>query len=271
MSEKRAEPAAALPASTVLLLRDGDEGLEVFMVKRHYQIDFAGGALVFPGGKVDPADAELDPRHLDPGSQALQADGLAFRVAAIREAFEETGVLLAEDLHSGELPSGERASALASRYAADLEQGRTDIASVCRRESLRLRCAELVHFAHWITPLGRPKRFDTHFFLAAAPPAHIAAHDGRESVDSVWITPARALQAAEQEQLSIVFPTRMNLKKLGESDSVAAALEAARASRVVTVLPESVALEDGSRLMRIPAEAGYGFSEIRYTGPSASR
>lgn len=115
----------------------------------------------------------------------------------------------------------------------------------------------MVHFAHWITPASRSKRFDTQFFLAAAPPDQLAVHDGLESEDSLWIRPAQAIAEANAGQRRLVFATRKNLEKLGRSRTVAEALEAARAARVVTVLPDMVQTAEGWRLT-IPAEADYG-------------
>ncbi|MBR0671432.1 NUDIX hydrolase [Neoroseomonas soli] len=224
-------PVPARPASTVLLLRDGPGGLEVFMVVRHHQIDFASGALVFPGGRVEPSDTVL----------AGGDEHEAFRIAAIRETWEECGVLLA---------SPGRPRAAEGEFAAMLS-GR----------GLVPDCTMLAHFAHWITPVPVPKRFDTHFFLAAAPRDQDALHDGREAVDSVWIRPRDALAEAEAGTKKIVFPTRMNLTKLARSNSLAEAFAAARARPVVTVLPIQRDTPQG-RYLRLPIEADYGGEEF---------
>ncbi|MCA3364832.1 MAG: NUDIX domain-containing protein [Roseomonas sp.] len=220
--------APARPASTVMLLRDGPSGMEVFMVVRHRQIDFASGALVFPGGRVEASDTVL---------AGGDAHG-AFRIAAIRETWEECGVLLAE---TGQTPDaeGEFAAMLAARGLMPAISG-------------------LAHFAHWITPLEVPKRFDTHFFLAAAPEDQAALHDGHEAVDSVWIRPADALAEGIAGTKKLVFPTRMNLTKLARHDSVAEAFAAARAAPVVTVLPEYVGITPEGRILRLPRAADYG-------------
>ena len=253
-------PAPTIPASTVLLLRDGDQGLEVFMVLRHSQIEFAGGALVFPGGRVDAADSQF--------GGASESDPLgAFKIAAIREVFEECGVLLA-DQDAG-LVEGSRARQLGDRYARDLESEKISLAAMFETEKLIPRIGDLVHYSHWITPETRPKRFDTHFFLAATPPGQGAVHDGHESVDSIWITPQQALEDGESGHRSVMFPTRMNLKMLAESSTVCEALAAARNRKVVAVLPRVTRVE-GGRIMRIPEEAGYGFSEIVFSGPTSS-
>ncbi len=248
-----------LPASTVLLLRDGPHGLEVFMVVRHHQIDFAAGAMVFPGGKLHADDQQPEVRRRCDGAEGLDDDGLAFRVAAIREGFEECGVLLARPEGAQRLiTAGEAARLEADRRR--LEQGEVAIADFLARARLRLACDLLLPFAHWITPVVMPKRFDTHFFLAAAPADQLAAHDGGESVDSVWVRPQDALAAAERGDRTIIFPTKLNLMKLAESASVAEAFERARRTPIVTVLPE-VDTSSGTPRLRIPPEAGYAVTE----------
>jgi 8-oxo-dGTP pyrophosphatase MutT (NUDIX family) len=248
-----------LPASTVLLLRDVPHGLEVFMVVRHHQIDFAAGAMVFPGGKLHADDREPEVRRRCDGAETLDDNGLAFRVAALREAFEECGVLLARpEGAQGVVSAGEALALEADRRR--LEKGEVTIANFLARTRLRLACDLLVPFAHWITPVVVPKRFDTHFFLAAAPADQVAAHDGGESVDSVWIRPQEALAAADRGDRTIIFPTRLNLMKLAESGNVAEAFERARRMPIVTVLPE-VDTSTGTPRLRIPADAGYAITE----------
>jgi 8-oxo-dGTP pyrophosphatase MutT (NUDIX family) len=252
MSETTTSPAPARPAATVLLMRDGDRGPEIFMVVRHHQIEFASGALVFPGGRVDEGDAAI--AAAVPGPGLPLAD---FRIAAIRETFEECGVLLARD-GGGALVSGERLVGIEAAHRAELNAGGRGFAAILEEEGLAPAADALVHFAHWVTPVDLPKRFDTQFFLAAAPPDQLAAHDGGESVDSVWIRPAEALAAAEAGTRTLLFPTRKNLEKLAPFASVAEALEAARRMPVVTVQPQLVEGPDGKRHLRIPLEAGYG-------------
>jgi 8-oxo-dGTP pyrophosphatase MutT (NUDIX family) len=248
-----------VPAATVLLVRDGAQGLEVFMVVRHHEIDFASGALVFPGGKLDKGDFTPELRQRASGGGGLDAEGFALRVGAIREAFEECGVLFARDA-AGRMVDAARFAALAP-YRAALVEGKLDIGAFLAAEQLTLVMEDMVHFAHWITPDGMPKRFDTHFFLAPVPPGHDAMHDGSESVDSVWLRPLDAVAEAEAGKRTMVFPTRLNLKKLGQSRTVAEAMAAARAAQVVTVLPKVQRLPD-RRVLVIPAEAGYGGTEF---------
>jgi len=256
MSEKT--PTPAIPSATIMMLRDSADGLEVFMVVRHHQIDFASGALVFPGGKVDPADFDptlgdyLDGSADDPEMKAIQ-------VASIREAFEECGVLLARDTGSEGLISGDRLAALAS-YRDRLHKRDLTILEFLQVENLHLACDQLVHYAHWVTPIMMPKRFDTHFFLASAPSDHLAIHDGHESVDSVWITPNQAIADAETGKRTVIFPTLRNIEKLGNYDSVATAIAATEGTTPVRVLPWIEQRDDGNYIC-IPAEAGYEISE----------
>lgn len=252
------EPAPAVPSATILMLRDGADGLEVFMVVRHHQIDFASGALVFPGGKADEADFDpaLDP-YLD--GAMVEKDMTAIQVASIREAFEECGVLLARPEGSDALISGQRLSEL-EPYRDRLHKGELTILEFLERENLRLACDTLVHFAHWVTPEMMPKRFDTHFFLAAAPADHLAVHDGHESVDSVWITPAEAIADAAAGKRTVIFPTLRNVEKLGTSATVTDAIAAAGEAAPVMVLPWMDKRDDGTYLC-IPPEAGYAVSE----------
>ncbi len=215
-------------AATVLLVRDRPQGLQVFMVVRHHKIEFASGALVFPGGKVDTEDREL----------AGGDDDRAARIAAIRETYEECGVLLAD----GAAPS------TASFYER------------VREEKLKLALDALVPFAHWITPTILPKRFDTRFFIVTAPAEQTALHDGGEAVDSVWIEPARALVEGAQGRRTLLLPTKLNLEMLGRSATVAEALAAARLRKPVVIEPRATRTATGYRLS-IPPDAGYGVQD----------
>ncbi len=255
--------AIARPAATIMLLRDGPDGIEVFMVVRHQAIAFAGGALVFPGGRVEDADHELAASiGASPVPGARDTAAAAFRIAAIRETFEECGVLFARPRGSRDPIGAATLKRLEDRYRAALNAGSIGFDAVLESEALLPAPELLVHFAHWITPASQPKRYDTQFFLAEAPAEHLAVHDGLEAVESLWITPARALADTEAGLYKLVFATAKNLEKLGRSKTVAEAIATARASEVVTVQPRGTKLEDGRRLMRIPEEAGYGGSEF---------
>ncbi|HTK96558.1 MAG TPA: hypothetical protein VL379_00935 [Pseudomonadales bacterium] len=253
------KPAApAVPAATILLLRGDHSALEVFMVVRHHQIDFASGALVFPGGKVDPQDEDpvladyCDGASVDPAMRAIQ-------IAAIREAYEECGVLLARAAGESRLIEGARLADL-EPFRAQINNGQVAFKEFLEQENLRLACDQLVRFAHWITPEMMPKRFDTHFFIADAPSDQVALHDGHESVDSVWISPADALTGAASGKYTVIFPTLRQVEKLGHDKSPADAVARARRSPIVTVTPWTEQRSDGQYLC-IPIEAGYDVSE----------
>jgi 8-oxo-dGTP pyrophosphatase MutT (NUDIX family) len=247
------------PASTILLLRDNapQKEIEVFMMVRHYEIDFNSGALVFPGGSVDKGDSEIIATpDLYSGGEGLDAASLSFRIAAIRETFEESGILLARPRGSKALVEAKRAGEIEAAHRAALCEGKTSFARVLADNGMLLALDELVPYAHWITPEGMPKRFDTWFFLAAAPPEQAGAHDGKESTDSIWVSPREALEGGESGRFKLPFPTTRNLIRLGKQASVEAALDDSRGKQIVTVMPVMTRL-NGGRQLRIPLEAGY--------------
>jgi len=261
-----AEAVKPRPASTILLLRDAAarnvdgksrNEIEVFMMVRHYEIDFNSGALVFPGGSVDKGDNEIIANpSLYAGGEGMDAGELSFRIAAIRETFEESGILLARPQGSKALVDAKRASEIEAAHRADLCEGKISFLKVLTDNGLVLALDELMPYAHWITPEGMPKRFDTWFFLAAAPPDQLGAHDGRESTDSVWVSPREALAGGETGRFKLPFPTTRNLIKLGKQSGVQAALAEADGKPIVTVMPVMTRL-NGGRQLRIPREAGY--------------
>ena len=178
MSDAPKTPVPARPASTVVILRDGPGGIEVFMVVRHHQIDFASGALVFPGGKVDAEDSDAAWGELAPN--APNAPDRSFFVAAGRETFEEAGLVLARRRGTQEMVDADGAHRLVETYRTALLKSDTTFVDIVREENLALAADLMVPFAHWITPEVVPKRFDTHFFLIAAPVVQLGAHDGGE-------------------------------------------------------------------------------------------
>lgn len=248
-----------VPAATVMLVRDATDGMEVFMIVRHEKSDVHAGALVFPGGRMDPEDLHLaaDPAVFPP-QPGVDARMAALHVAAIRETFEECGVMLARPRGSTALVDAARLSAIEAAHRAPMMRGERSFGAILAAEDLVLAPDTMAYFANWITPERRAKRFDTHFFVAAAPADQVALHDGHEAVDSVWITPATALERAQAGTYQLRFPTQMNLQKLGRSERSATALATARASRVVTVMSRQAKVENGIRYLSLPLEAGYG-------------
>lgn len=254
MSETEKKQAATpVPAATILIVRDAPRGMEIFMVKRHHQIDFVAGALVFPGGKVHKGDFDAGLLDVTDGASDWSPDMRAMGAAAIREAFEESGILFARESGAAELISAARADAL-GKYRHALEKNEITLHEMLRAENLRLACDQLVRFAHWITPEMMPKRFDTEFFLAAAPQGHAGQHDGRESVDSIWISPEEAI--SDRKKWNVIFPTKLNLMKLAKSSTVAEAIAAARASEPLPVTPWTEQGPNGP-ILRIRDDAGY--------------
>ncbi|MET0373615.1 MAG: NUDIX hydrolase [Rhizorhabdus sp.] len=239
----RPVPAVPRSAATILVLRD--DPFEVLMVRRHGGDQFAS-ALIFPGGQVDADDR--DDGWLPYVAEAGGCDPVerALRIAACRETFEEAGLLLARDEGGASVPCP---------VATD-----APFRDLVAASGGRLSLDDLVHFGHWITPEGAPKRYDTHFFLARAPGGQDAICDGSEAVALEWVAPRDVMARAAAGDLSILFPTRMNLKRLAESQSVDDAIAAARLRPRFTVLPRPERQANGI-VVRIPQEAGYGETE----------
>jgi 8-oxo-dGTP pyrophosphatase MutT (NUDIX family) len=240
----------------VLLVRDAP-GLEVLMVRRSAGMAFGASAWVFPGGKVaasdsDPAWDELSDGNYDHYERSL-------RIAAAREVFEESGLLLAT---RGGAMLDANASASFDGMRSVVEAEPALLLKLVREAGLRLTLDRLVPFAHWITPAFEPRRFDTHFFLVRAPGDQVVRHDGREAVDHQWVAPQDLLEKRKTGEAKLMFPTRLNLQVLARSTSAEEAETAARATKVVTVEPSVEERGDGQVLV-IPAEAGYGLTEER--------
>jgi 8-oxo-dGTP pyrophosphatase MutT (NUDIX family) len=247
------------PAATVMLLRDVGARLEVFMVVRHQASDVHAGALIFPGGRVDPEDYDLAADAcMFPAQPGITGAMAALQVAAVRETFEECSVLLARPRGDATPVGAARLQAIEAAHRAPMLRGERTFGQILAAEDLVLAPDSLVYFAHWITPERSAKRFDTHFFLASAPVDQVARHDGIEAVDSIWIQPESALEQAKAGTYQLRFPTQMNLQKLGRHESSGAAMDHTRASRVVTVMTKQEKAGNGSRVLRIPLEAGYG-------------
>jgi 8-oxo-dGTP pyrophosphatase MutT (NUDIX family) len=253
-------PAVPRPAATVLLLRDGPDGIEVFMATRHQGSSFMPGILVFPGGAVDPDDA--DPSLIDAASAGgpLPDDAIS-RIAGVREIFEEAAFLLARPNGQADLLAKDRFERILADHRGPLCAGERTFSAIMTEERLCPAIDLMVPFARWITPVIRKKRFDARFYLARAPEGQIGAHDERELINSRWTTVADALAAHARHEIKIVFVTRSNLSLLAKSRTVEEALATARSRKVVPVQPELFDHPDGPAL-RIPAEAGYDVTEV---------
>lgn len=238
------------------------------MLERHHEVRFATSAVVFPGGKLEALDRSAKMRALCAGCERLNAEEVALRVAGIRETFEESGVLLARRQGERALLGPDQHEALRKARGA-LHAGDCDFPTLLETHGWRLACDALVRFAHWITPPVVPKRFDTHFYVAAAPRQE-ALHDGSESVDSFWITPGAAMTDGAAGTRNLMFPTLRNLEKLRRASSVEDALARAARDPIVTVLPRVVETERG-RMLQIPEAAGYDVNEIPFVPPKPPR
>lgn len=243
-----ADPVEVRDAATVLLVRDGQRGMQVFMLRRSLNSVFVGGAYVFPGGAVDEADrhahleAICDGRTDADASALLEIDsgGLAYWVAAVRECFEEAGVLLA---HAGDGHVISFADpAVAERFRLHrkaVDSGDQRLIEVCQAEGLHIAADQIHYFSHWITPRGAPRRYDTRFFVAAAPPEQEPLHDDRETIANIWVRPQDALERERSGELEMIFPTIKSLEAISQFDRSADLL---------------AAVEGGFRLVGIPPE-----------------
>lgn len=254
-------------AATVVMLRDSAQGLEVFLVRRHGLSDVLGGAWVFPGGKVDASDAELDAtQHLDQPLEDLHSqlgesdlsldEAVGLYVAAVREAFEECGVLFS--------PGADPAAAMAW-----LREGRS-FAEVLELLRLRLDTQALVPWSRWITPRVpsvSSKRFDTRFFVATVPAGQAATHDNREATESLWLPPRAALERYWANTLPLAPPQIMSLAHLSHFASTADVLQAARSRRPPVIQPEPYQLDDG-RLICYPGDPQHPVAERALPGPT---
>jgi 8-oxo-dGTP pyrophosphatase MutT (NUDIX family) len=258
-------PVELRDAATVLILRDGPDGLEVFMLRRNLNSDFVGGAYVFPGGAVDPEDRHLNLEPVCEGRSdvdasrrlGIESGGLAFWVAAIRESFEEAGVLLAYDLDGMVDLDDARSAARWGHHRAQVDAGQLTMVDLCRLEGLRLAVDGMHYFSHWITPEGSPRRYDTRFFLAAAPTNQTPLHDDRETIANEWVRPADAIARVESGELTMMPPTVASLKAISRFSTAAEALDAAREiTHVPEVLPRIISADGGMRIV-LPGDPSY--------------
>lgn len=250
-------PVEARLAATLLLVRDGACGLEVLMIQRHHEMAFASGAAVFPGGKVTEWDDEPHFAARGAGQGDLDREQRAARVAAIRETYEECGLLLAREAAGTTLLGHQRLAALRLRWQERIAGGGSGFADMVRQEGVELAADLMLPFAHWVTPAASPKRFDTRFFIAPAPAGQLAQHDGSEAVDAFWVRPADALDGCAQGARTIMYPTLSNLALLADSADVASALSAARRRPLQRIEPTLVRRSDGKLLPTLAAGAGY--------------
>ena len=233
-----AEPEA-IPAATVIVMREGAGAPELLMVERAAAMSFAGGALVFPGGRVDPGDYAL--------AATLEGDpdDIAARIAAVRETLEEAGVAVGIDVPAGAVPGlGRRL------YAGE------PLGALLAETGGSLRLDELIPFARWLPAGVRHKVFDTRFYLARAPQGAEPVVDGNENVRVFWASARAILDAADRGETKIIFPTRRNLDRLALFGSFDDAVADARAHEIRTVTPW-IEEREGGQFLCIPGDLGY--------------
>ncbi len=262
------------PAATLVLVRDTDSGMEVFMIRRSQAAEFVGGAHVFPGGGVDASDASAELAAHCEGLDDIEASrllgvergGLAYWAAALRECFEEAGLLLAHDERGeyADLNHPERVDVFAE-WRESVRAGKATLAELCREHRLRLAAGRLAYYSHWITQPGRPRRYDTRFFVAVAPLAQTPSHDNSETVDHLWIQPAEALERHRRGELHLVFPTIKTLESIAGFETAAALMEFARSPRKMPTMAPRAAITREGRKVLVPGD--YAYAEVGKLDP----
>jgi glyoxylase-like metal-dependent hydrolase (beta-lactamase superfamily II)/8-oxo-dGTP pyrophosphatase MutT (NUDIX family) len=255
-----ATPADARHAASLILLRDGERGLEVLMLRRAERDgDMRSGVTVFPGGVLDPRDREAHGRVHGADDATLSArlglpeGGLDYAIAAVRETFEEVGLLIAREA-DGRPVTPDRAQALAP-WRDRLHRNEASVPTLCDVAGLTLDLSGLVYHSHWLTPPGSPKRFDTRFFITAAPQGQQAVPDLGEAVELMWLTPGEAL--SRERGLKLLPVTEVTLRELSAFADTAAALAASRARGAVPCVMPRRALRGGRMTVVLPHELPY--------------
>jgi 8-oxo-dGTP pyrophosphatase MutT (NUDIX family) len=244
-------------AATVILLRDKKpEGFEVFLLKRHEKSSFMGGNFVYPGGRVDQDDGSLEICSLSKGmtfddAQTIlggtfsREESFAHWIAAIRELFEEAGILLAYDQQGNLFRTRSRdEEERFLNYRELLQKGKISLCELAQREKLLLALEELYYYAHWITPEARSERFDTRFFLAQYPIGQEASHDQKETTAGIWITPRKALEENLKGEVMLSPPTLKTLEDLSRFKSIEEVLYSLKEREIRPILPILTKISD---------------------------
>jgi 8-oxo-dGTP pyrophosphatase MutT (NUDIX family) len=238
------------------------------MLRRNLRSDFVGGAYVFPGGALDEADGEMDGliyglSDVDASRRlGVERGGLAFYVASLRELFEEAGLLIACDDHGNVMSlSGPDDVKRMAAHRRAINAKELDFLTMVRSEGLLLDLRGLEYIAHWITPVGPPRRYDTRFFVALAPSDQLATHDAGETVANEWIRPIDALAAQERGEFEMIAPTIRNLQAVAAFTRCEDVFNYARSLTDIVCVQPTIVDRDGVLFVRTPN--GEGFSEIR--------
>lgn len=260
-------------AATVVLVRDGKEGVEVLLQERSGKSESFGGMFVFPGGKVDLHDADAQYEaiysgHTDKDASALLSVpqyGLAYWMGGIRECFEEAGILLAYDKHGDIVSfSDEQTKDRFAAHREALNAGEATLLDICKQEQLTLATDQMLYYSHWVTPLSQPRRFDTRFFVCKAPENQEPIIDNHEVVSQCWINPAEAIRRQQEEGFQIFFPTIKNLEPLTQYQNVADLLTGVAAiSEFPRILP--LRPDPDAAISLIPGDEGYVHHETAET------
>ncbi|HVB50685.1 MAG TPA: NUDIX domain-containing protein [Acidimicrobiales bacterium] len=263
-----AEILTPRPAATVLTLRDSSNGYEILMLRRNSRSDFAGGAHVFPGGAVDESDVDTEPLVFGLGDETasrrlgLANGGLGYYVACLRELFEEAGLLIACDENGAalNLTNPDDVKAMAARRRS-VNAGQLDFLSMLRDEGLLLDLRGLEYVAHWVTPIGLPRRYDTRFFIALAPDGQIATHDAGETVANLWVRPRDALGAHQRGDFEMMGPTIRNLQAIVDFSSVRDVLDYARSLETIPRIAPRIVRRGGEVVILMAGDEGYEETE----------
>jgi 8-oxo-dGTP pyrophosphatase MutT (NUDIX family) len=260
------QPVAPSPAATLVLLRDRPPAdVEVLLLQRHAKSKFAAGDYVFAGGKIEADDMPADGENFCRGLTAAQAlarlggglaprEALSYWVGAIREAFEEVGVLLAYGPDGGLLRFPSEAEPHYADYRSACQNANTAFFDMLRAERLTLATDRLAYFGHWITPEERPLRFDTRFFAALMPPEQEPAVDGHEIVDLKWLTPAEAAAALKRKEIGLRAPTVKSLELVAGGGSPASSVVEGLGRREVPTIRPRILQVDGKPLPVLPGD-----------------
>jgi 8-oxo-dGTP pyrophosphatase MutT (NUDIX family) len=251
-----------LPAATVTLVRDAPRGLEVLMLQRSLNLAFMPGVHVFPGGALDATDNAPALHALCVGLDdatasrvlGLERGGLAYWIAAIREAFEEAGILLAYDARGEIVSLNGRAAERFRAHRQALDKGHIGFMEFVLGEGLRLAVDRLRYFGHWITPVGSARRYDTRFFIAVAPEGQEVRHDNREAIAHAWVRPREALELCAREAINMRLPTIRTLERFAACATTGELLSEIASSREVRAQLPRVT-RDGRSVL--PGEPGY--------------
>jgi 8-oxo-dGTP pyrophosphatase MutT (NUDIX family) len=257
-----AETLVPRRAATVLTLRDAPNGYEILMLRRNARSEFLASVFVFPGGALEDADADAPvfgvSDEVASTRLGLLIGGLSYYVASLRELFEEAGLLIVTDDEGREIrfaTPGDLARLVEHRRALNARE--ITFSEVLRRENVRLDLREVAYLAHWITPVGSPRRYDTRFFVALAPEGQPATHDANETDADRWMRPVDALEAHERGEFDMARPTIKNLEAISHFSTATQVVEYARALGPVTAIEPRIMERDGVAVIVIPGDEGH--------------